>query len=416
MEDFARKVKLVKISTRGIAAAIATAGLLFTGLVPASAADDAATTVTIWTDKTRHEAVGPTLAKLATKNGLTIKWVEKEFGELKDLAIAAIPKGTGPDLIIGPHDWTGSLVAAGVLGTVTLGANSSQLNTGAKAGFAATGKQYGVPLYQENIAIVRNKKVAPTAAKSFDELLKKGLQIQSWSPNGDAYHWQAIMSSFGASEYKRDAAGAWTKTVNLGGAAGEAYAKWLADNKGKIKGYNRTWDQLRCDLAQGKVAYWLSGPWAVGNLTELPAACKGSELKASDIAIDVIPSAGGKTVSQFLGANGVFKSVKVAAAANSVAAGQILTYLGGGQAQLDIYNEKAFLPAHKAALAVASADPIVKGFGAAGKNAVPMPSFAFQQSVFDKVGLTERNIYTGKSKDPVKDWNAMVAAVKKLVK
>ena len=223
-ENISMKIRKFGLLT----AAVLSASALVAGTVaPAYAVDE--NTVTIWTDKTRAEAVKPTLTKFATKNGLTIKFVEKEFGTLRDAVIAAIPQGTGPDIIIGPHDWTGELVAAGVVSTVNLGANSAKLNKGAKAGFASAGKQYGVPMYIENIAIVRNVKKAPKAAKNWAELTKDGaLQIQSWDPNGDAYHFQALLSSFGLSEYTRDSAGAWTKTVNLGGANGDKYAKFLA--------------------------------------------------------------------------------------------------------------------------------------------------------------------------------------------
>lgn len=400
-----------------VAAALSASALVAGSVAPAYAVDE--NTVTIWTDKQRGEAVKPTLTKFATKNGLTIKIVEKEFGTLRDAVIAAIPQGTGPDIVIGPHDWTGEFVAAGVVSTVNLGANNSKLNKGAKAGFASAGKQYGVPMYTENIAIVRNVKKAPKAAKTWAELTKGGaLQIQSWDPNGDAYHFQAVLSSFGISEYTRDSAGAWTKKVNLGGANGDAYAKFLATLGKQINGPKRTWDQLRCDLAdpKSKVKFWLSGPWAISNLTELPTACKGMELKESDIAIDLIPSAGGKTVSQFMGVNGAYLSVKVAAQENAVAVGKVLTYLGTAPAQLEVFSEKGYTPANTQALAGAAAvDKFVKGFGAAGKNAVPMPAFAFQSSVFDKLGQTERNIILGKSKDPVKDWRAMVAAIEKLV-
>ncbi|MFM1784941.1 MAG: hypothetical protein RLZZ579_1218 [Actinomycetota bacterium] len=399
------------------AAALSASALVAGSIAPAYAVEE--NTVTIWTDKTRAEATKPTLTKFATKSGLTIKFVEKDFGTLRDAVIAAIPQGTGPDIIIGPHDWTGELVAAGVVSTVNLGANASKLNKGAAGGFASAGKQYGVPMYIENIAIVRNVKKAKTAPKTWAELTKNGaLQIQSWDPNGDAYHFQALLSSFGISEYTRDSSGAWTKKVNLGGAAGDNYAKFLATLGKQISGPKRTWDQLRCDLADpaSKVKYWLSGPWAIGNLTELPTACKGKELTEADIAIDIIPSAGGKTASQFLGANGAFQSVKVASQENAVAVGKVLTYLGTAPAQLDIFSEKNFTPAHSQALAGAAAiDKFVKGFGAAGKNAVAMPAFAFQSSVFDKLGATERNILLGKSKDPVKDWRAMVAAIEKLV-
>ena len=409
----------MKISKRVAAATIAAAVLAGIAVVPAQAAD--ASTITIWTDKQRQNSTKDTIAKWATDNGVTIKWVIKDFGaqQLRDTFKAAVQAGNDADLLIGPHDWTGDLVASGQIGTVALGTAAATLNAGAKAGFASAGQQYGLPLYQENIALVRNVHVMPKASTKLADYIKKGLEVQSWDPNGDPYHYNVFLSSFGISEYKRDKAGAWTTTPNLGGANGAKYAKWLATTGKKLKGAKSSWNQLICALQTGAVAGWVTGPWSTNtdNLFKDNSVCPGYALKPTDIAVDVIPSAGGKTASQFLGANGVFKSVKVASAANALNVGKLIAYLGTKAAQVDFYNAGGVVPANKDAQAEALAyNPILKGFAKAGTNAIAMPSFAFQDAVFQAIGKTERNIVLGKSKNPTADWAAMAKAVAGLTK
>jgi arabinogalactan oligomer/maltooligosaccharide transport system substrate-binding protein len=408
----------MKINKRGTAAVIV-GGLVAATIAIGAPAHADANTVTLWADSLHIANVKPSLDEFASANGITITYVTKGVNaSVRDQVIGAKGKDGSPDIVLGAHDWIGSLVAAGEIAPVALGAQKAQLVAPSVAGVTYQKQTYGVPMWTENIAVVRNTLKASKAPKTFAELTKGGaLEIQSWSPNGDAYHYQPLLSSFGLAEYSI-AGGGWIAKSNLGGANGAAYAKFLAKNKNVIKGAASSWDQLRCALLDpaSPVKYWISGPWAVSNLTSAPAACKNSALTEAQIAIDPIPSAGGKKVSQFLGVQAAFKTVDVAAHGNAVAVGKVLSFLGSSKAGLSYNAVGNVIPANADALAASSSDKFIRGFAAAGKNAVPMPAFAFQQAVFDKIGLTERNIITGKSKNPAKDWAAAAKAITALVK
>ena len=99
-----------------------------------------------------------------------------------------------------------------------------------------------------------------------------------------------------------------------------------------------------------------------------------------------------------------------------VRATSLLTYLAGKEAGINYFNVDNFTPANKAALEVASNDPVIKGFAAAGAKAVPMPNMPAMDSVWDKWGKTEAKILTGKSTDPAADWTAMTDAITALIK
>jgi arabinogalactan oligomer/maltooligosaccharide transport system substrate-binding protein len=224
----------MKIRKSGFAAAVAvvaTTALLAVSL-PAQAANP---TVTIWGDKDTKAAVMPSLTKFGKSAKITINWVEKDFGQLRAAAITAIPTGSGPDIIAGAHDWTGKLLGAGVIAPVSLGANAKNFSKEALSGFSVYGKLYGVPGWTENIALVYNKnkvsKPAATTAEWKKAIADGTVEVGFNATNGDPYHFAALDTSFGLSQYKR-LNGAWTSQIGEGGANGAKFADWLASADG----------------------------------------------------------------------------------------------------------------------------------------------------------------------------------------
>ena len=131
----------------------------------------------------------------STANGVTVNVVVKEFGKVRDELITGGPKGLGPDLLVGPHDWLGSVVASGALARMT------NLNKGAFAGpvldaMSYKGLVYGVPLYVENVAMIVNTDLVPTAPKTLTEMETQCAALKTAGktkvcleiPYGDPYH------------------------------------------------------------------------------------------------------------------------------------------------------------------------------------------------------------------------------------
>ena len=149
----------MKIRKSSIAAAVATlaAGSMLAVSTPAIAATP---TLLVWVDSARKATFATPVADWAKANGVTVTLTGKDFGTVRDALKTAVPAGTGPDLLIGAaHDWTGNLAAAGVLRPVTLSATTTaSLASNSLQAFLFGGKQYGVPFYTENIALVRNLK------------------------------------------------------------------------------------------------------------------------------------------------------------------------------------------------------------------------------------------------------------------
>ena len=388
----------MKLRMRGlvVAVAAATATGAFVA-VPSQAAGTSARTVTIWSGAAdaKSDNQTPIIAAWAKTQGITINTVYKK--NVRDEFIKAVPDGKGPDLMVGAHDWTGQLVGAGVVAPVPVSGLglSSKLSSATKSGFTVNGKIYGMPIYSENIALIWNKRdgVDPTG-KSFMDLVnsKNGLAITRDLTSGDPYHWSSVASSFGLTLFTRDNSG-WTSTLGYGGTGSDAYANFLAGDAKKIIRPADGWDQSACTLQKG--AYIISGPWMYNHAQDTISGCTAKPLKASELGIANIPSAGGKTVHQFSGVYGYWQSSKVGSQPNAISVGKVLKYVGGADFQLALNKAGNNIPVNADALNQMT-DKNLAAFGKAGVNAYPMPSFVFMDTVWSKVGSAEAAILAGK--------------------
>lgn len=405
----------MKIRKSSIAAAVATlaAGSMLAVSTPAIANTP---TLLVWVDSARVATFKPSVDAWAKANGVTVTLTGKDFGTVRDAMKTAVPAGTGPDLLIGAaHDWTGSLAAAGVLRPITVAsATSASIATNAMQAFLFGGKQYGLPFYTENIALVRNLKVAPKAPTTAASIKNGELQIGYSATGGDPYHFYPVQSSFGAPVFESTSKG-WTSTLGMDNAAGVKFAQYLATKGEKFFAKaGKGWDDMNCDIKSGKVKYWITGPWAISSIENGNSKCTTKSVINKDYAVSAIPSFGGKPAQQFMGAKGGF--ISNSPSTDVVLATQLLTSLAGKEAGISYFNIDSFSPANKAALAVASNDPVIKAFAAAGARAVPMPNIVAMDSVWDKWGKTEAKLLTGKSTNPAADWKAMTDAIKASIK
>ncbi len=406
----------MKIRKSSIAAAVATlaAGSMLAVSTPAIANTP---TLLVWVDSNRVGTFKPSVDAWAKANGVTVTLTGKDFGSVRDQMKTAVPAGTGPDLLIGAaHDWTGSLVSAGVVRPITLSAStSSSLDPRSVKAFNFAGKQYGMPFYTENIALIRSLKTAKKAPTTGAQIKNGELQVGTWNTvNGDPYHFYPIQSSFGAPVFEKTSKG-WTSTVAMGNAGGDAFARYLASKGEKFFGKGGFgWDDAVCGIKNGTLKYWITGPWAITALEKGNSKCTKPSVADKDFAISAIPSFGGKPAVQFYGAKGGY--ISNSPSTDVVNATQLLTFLASKEAGISYFNIDRFSPANRAALTVAQNDPVIRAFAAAGKNAVEMPNIVAMDSVWDRWGKTEARLLTGKSTNPVADWRAMTTATQEMLR
>jgi len=361
---------------------------------PAEAAP-AIETLTVWVDDKSGASLEGVAAQFEADTGIAVELVIKDFGSIRDEAITAIPTGEGPDLLVGAHDWTGALVAAGAIAPVELGAIIGDFRENALAAFSYDSALYGLPFGVENIGLVCNSSLVPSQPATWDEVVAAGVEIAMSADGGDPYHMYYIQTSFGAPVFEQNPDGSYTSTLGMGGEGGFAFAEWLAAN-GDVFSF-KDYGTVEAEMKAGELACWITGPWAAPSIAE--------GLGEDGYAIYSLPSVGGQPASQFLGAQGFFVSSQTD---DPLYVNKFLgEYIGSEAAQREIFEIGGRIPAHKAVLESLSDNKIVSGFGAAGANAVPMPSIPEMGSVWASWGSTEAAIMTGKI-GAAEGWQKMI--------
>jgi arabinogalactan oligomer/maltooligosaccharide transport system substrate-binding protein len=368
----------------------------------------ASSTLTVWVDAERVDALKDAAAAYQEKTGVEVNLVSKDVAKIKDDFIQQAPTGKGPDVVMGAHDWLGELVTNGVVSPIELGDKAADFLPVAINAATYDGKVYQLPYAVENLALLRNADLAATAPASYDDMIAQGTAAGVTYPfvveqgtDGNPYHLYPFQTGFGAPVFGTDASGGYDATkLELGNAGGDAFATWLGGQGKNGTGVFNT--EITGDIAKeaftsGKAAFWLTGPWNVGAATDA----------GINVAVDPIPSAGPETAQPFAGVKGFFINEQ---SKNKVAANDFLVnYIATEDVQLSLFKSGNVLPALTAAAETASEDPIVAGFAAAGANAVPMPAIPAMGQVWQYWGIAEAAIINGA--DPVATWQKLAADV-----
>ncbi|MEU5960872.1 maltose ABC transporter substrate-binding protein [Micromonospora parva] len=354
----------------------------------------------IWADDKRTAALKPFAEKFGQENGVTVE-VQAVSKDLQTNFVTASQQGSGPDVVVGAHDWIGNLVQNGAIDPVQLAADQkSAFNATAVKAVTFNGQLYGVPYAQENLALIRNTELAPEAPKTIEDLVAKGKQLTASKKvtetlclqvgqNGDAYHIYPLYSSAGGYLFGTGANGDYDpKDLGVGkpesieafkkiGALGEKGAGVL---KRSIADTNSI-----ATFTGKKCAYLVSGPWAV------------ADVKKAGISYDIsaIPGfAGGKEAQPFVGVQAFY----VAAKGTNKALAQefVANYTTTPELAVALYNAEPRPPALTAALdQVKGADADLAKFQEAGRNGQVLPAIPAMAAIWDPFGKAEAAVIGG---------------------
>ncbi|MCX6485203.1 MAG: extracellular solute-binding protein [Rhodoluna sp.] len=398
-----------------IAAVIASAALLTTTLTVASPAS-AVQNLVVWADKGTIDTIKTRVQAWDTANAdYTVSLVQKDFSTVRDALKVAVPKGQGPDILAGAaHDWVGNLVKANVLLPIDaqLPANfKDDFIGGALQAMKYNGHYYGVPGWTENIAFLRNMKVAKTKVTSINQVKNGEIGINYSATTSDPYHFYPFQTMFDAPVFTSDSGGDWTETVGMGGTKGANFAKWL-----KTKGtafFGKPADaKILCNFLNGKIKYWVTGAWNINAIEAGAAGCKKGLVINSTYSIDPFPKGPtGITPKQFLGIRGYLMVASGPNNTTNVAGATLLMrYMSSEATQFSLYDNFNKTPANKAALNRAKDNPVIKGFADAA-NTVPMPNSPAMDAAWVIWGKAQTRIIQGKEAKPDKAWDTMTKAL-----
>ncbi len=323
------------------------------------------TTLVIWADETRAPILQALADEFEAAYGVGLE--VQQVADINDQYPIAAPAGEGPDIFIGPHDRLGGWVSSGLLAPIDLGAKSDQFLPVTLTAFTYDSKLYGMPYAFENMALFRNADMVPEAPATWADLLQVGADLQTAGEvtyalalEDNGYKVYPILTSFGGYVFGRDDAGNWNPNdLGIDSPGMIAAGDWITENvtAGLISPNANDADTAETLFETGEVPFMMTGPWALERF----------RTAGMNYAISPFPSDG----QSFSGIQGFMIN---AFSENILLAQAFLTeYVATEDTMQKLYvagaRPSAYLP-----VLDATDDPDLAGFGAAGENAVSMPS------------------------------------------
>ncbi|MEE6259562.1 sugar ABC transporter substrate-binding protein [Plantactinospora sonchi] len=396
----------MRIRTAGVVAvfalALAAAGCGGDG-EPATSESPKATggKLVIWADDKRTAALKPFTDKFGQANGVTVEVQAIANDVLQTNFVTASQQGSGPDVVVGAHDWIGNLVQNGAIEPVQLAATQkSAFNPVAMKAVTFSGQTYGVPYAMENLALIRNTQLAPEAPATIEDLVSTGKRLKAEKKvsevlclqvgqNGDAYHIYPLYSSAGGTLFGTSGNGDYDpKNLGVGTPESVAAFKKIAALGEKGEGVLKrsiTAENSISLFTGKKCAYLVSGPWAT------------SDVKKAGISYDVtaVPGfAGAKEAQPFVGVQAFYVAAK--GQNKAVAQEFVANYVSTPDLAVALYQADPRPPALTAALdQVKGTDPDLAKFLDAGKNGAVLPAIPAMAAVWDPFGKAEAAVIGG---------------------
>ncbi|MFG2040337.1 extracellular solute-binding protein [Dactylosporangium sp. NPDC048998] len=367
---------------------------------PESASTQPTATLTIWADDQRSAALKPFAESFGKANHVDVQ-VQAVSKDLQTNYVTAAQSGKGPDIVVGAHDWIGNLVQNGTIDPIQL--SDSQKSAFADVAVKAVtfnGQVYGVPYAIENLALIRNTDLAPTAPATIEDLVAAGKALKDAGKvsnilslqvgqNGDAYHIYPLFSSAGGYLFGTKPNGDYDPAdLGVGKPESvEAFKKIAALGE---KGSGALTRSVNSDNAipaftGGKAPFLISGPWAV------------ADIKKAGIKYDITPIppfAGGKPAQPFVGVQAFYVASK--GKSKALANEFVTNYLTKPDLQVALYQANPRPPALTAAMdQVKGGDPDIEKWLTAGKGGAVLPAIPAMAAVWDPFGKAESAIVGG---------------------
>jgi len=359
---------------------------------------DASADLVIWADNDRAPILQKYADQFGQENG--IKVAVQVATDVRQQFKDATNVGKGPDVIVGAHDWLGELVQNNTVAPVNLSAAVAA--TFAPSAIGATkfnGQSYGVPYAVENIGLVRNTALAPTAPTSMEQLVANGqalvkagkatnVLIQEVGKTGNAYYTYPYLKAFDGGIFATKGNGDYDATKVIVNSAGslKAAAELQKLGAAKVLSTNVSGDNADALFDAGKAPFYITRAWAI------------DKAKKANIpyAISPLPTIAGKPMQPFLGVQMFYVSAK---AKNAAFAQEFVTnYVPRKDVQLALFEAGNRPPALTEAYNEVSArNPDVKAWFEAGKGGQPMPNIPAMNSVWAPLGQAAADVIAGKA-------------------
>lgn len=308
----------------------------------------------------------------------------------------AIPAGTGPDIVAYANDPIGEWATAGYLApldpAIDLAYMNANFEPAAVNGVIWNDHIWGIPDFQEGIALVYNREVISDtqipAPADFVGLLAEAELFREANPDQyylcnqglggyDTYHEAPIFFSYGLSQYGGylDEEG----TVFMTTTEAISAAQWISDFQ-PFAPYETNHTICKDMLVNGTAAMWWTGPWAI------------ADLQAAGINYGIAPMG-----SPFVGIRNYMMTTNAVTRGNYDAVIEILPYFGGASIQKQLTLANKTIPTNTVALHDPDVQAIyeVAQFGKSLSRGTAMGNGIYTQCQWDPVAQATMNIWDG---------------------
>ncbi len=147
-----------------------------------SASTDGSATATttqllIWADDLWQEPLSDAARSYEAARGVQVTVRAVSTAEIGSTLPAKAAQGQGPDLFVGPSEWVGELVGKGLVAAVDFAGKNVGFSRQSLDAFRLGARVYGVPICAENLALLRNRTLAPRTPASIEDMAASGKRI-----------------------------------------------------------------------------------------------------------------------------------------------------------------------------------------------------------------------------------------------
>ncbi|TXG80337.1 MAG: maltose ABC transporter substrate-binding protein [Thermomicrobiales bacterium] len=360
-------------ATSLVMALLLTMTFFASGMTPATAQDSG--TLTIWHGWTGAEAEtlnNEIIPAWQTANpGITIEVLAVPFDQLKNKYQTEVATGGGPDLLIGPADWTGELASAELVmpldGLVSADALSQYVPAAVDA-LKFDGQLYGLPESIETVALYYNTDLVPTPPANSAELVQMSGDIAAANAGtygfalfSNFYHPAGYLFGWGGQLFTPE------NTSALNSPETVSFLTWLKDLTSQPGvTYQNDDGAISSLFKEGKAGMVINGPWAVADYQ--------SALGADKVAVAPLPiisENGDAPALPFLGVKQIMVNSNLDEAQAALAT-QFAEFFTGAEVGQILADSAGHLPANTSV--DVSANPIASAFVAQAANSTPMPT------------------------------------------
>lgn len=348
-------------------------------LVGAPAAQAANPSIIVWVDPALRPAVRAALPKTFKKSKVVVRKADMaNIGALLDQT----PVAQAPDLILIPNELVGSLADVFAIEPIAMPTNiAASFNRASLAGFRHGTGYYGIPMMRQNMALISNVNLVPTAPKTFTRLAKRALSVTAagkatipfaiaQGPDGNAETTYPLFSGLGGYVFGTNQDGSLNpQNTGLSNATFRKNDKLINQwNDSGLVRSSLTAEEARTAFLAGQSPFWITGPDDIQRLrsgtfryriTAVPEIVSG-------IAPVSMVKSWGFAMTSFAGRHNVSKVVQQF----------MIQVLATPDVQVALTSQSPItaLPASTPALSKVT-DPVLLAFGAAATSAaIPTPN------------------------------------------